>query len=146
MNELIARLTNQAVEHGASVNSTLDASNATFPLGRSLYADFSHDDPMTSIFSAMGLYNSTPALSNTTLADAQALDGYSAAWTVPFAARMYVEKMTCAGAPEDLVRVIINDRVVPLVGCAADALGRCTLSAFVESQSFSRELGLWDQC
>ena len=44
-NELIARLTNQAVNDHTSVNHTLDNSQATFPIGGGhvLYADFSHD-------------------------------------------------------------------------------------------------------
>lgn len=46
-NELIARLTSEPVHEGASTNSTLDEDNATFPLGRHLYADFSHDNDMT---------------------------------------------------------------------------------------------------
>ena len=44
-NELIARLTGNPVNDHTSVNHTLDASNATFPLGSAhvLFADFSHD-------------------------------------------------------------------------------------------------------
>jgi hypothetical protein len=42
-NELIARMTNTPVRDVTSVNHTLDRSNATFPLGKALYADFSHD-------------------------------------------------------------------------------------------------------
>ena len=55
-NELIARLTNSPVVDGTSSNHTLDSRNATFPLSESpsLYADFSHDNDMTAIFSAMG--------------------------------------------------------------------------------------------
>jgi len=45
-----------------------------------------------------------------------------------------------------LVRVIVNDRVVPLQRCGADKLGRCTVSAFVESLAFAQEGGDWDQC
>lgn len=35
-------MTNEPVHEGASTNSTLDESTSTFPLGRRLYADFSH--------------------------------------------------------------------------------------------------------
>ena len=96
----------------------------------------------------MGLWNNTipHELSNTTVSEAQALDGYSASWTVPFAARMYFERMTCVGSSEKLVRAIIDDRVVPLVGCNADHLGRCTQDNFIKSQSFSQGLGLWNEC
>lgn len=149
-NELIARLTGRPVADATSTNRTLDGDAATFPLNRTLYADFSHDNDMTGIFFAMGLYNGTEPLSNTTREGAaDQLYGYSSSWTVPFAARMYVEKMACGGddaSGEELVRVLVNDRVRPLVNCDADELGRCTLSSFVESLSFAREGGHWSSC
>ncbi|KAJ9602171.1 hypothetical protein H2200_013291 [Cladophialophora chaetospira] len=112
VNELIARLTNTSVQDHTSTNHTLDDNPATFPLGRKLYADFSHDNDMTAIFSALGLYNETTLLPNSTFVEAQAADGYSAAWTVPFAARAYIEKMHCESQSEELVRVIVNDRAL----------------------------------
>ncbi|CAD0047632.1 unnamed protein product [Aureobasidium pullulans] len=111
-----------------------------------LYADFSHDNDMTAIFFAMGLYNSTVPLSNTTLQTAQQSNGYSAAYTVPFAARAYIEKLQCLGHKEEMVRVIVNDRVIPLRGCGADWLGRCGLGAFVDSMAFARTGGGWGSC
>ena len=85
---------------------------------------------MTHIFSALGLYNKTKQLSNVTIMEASSPDaaGYSAAWTVAFAARAYIEKMKCSGRSEELVRIVIDDRVVPLQNCGADGYGRCTLS------------------
>jgi hypothetical protein len=147
-NELIARLTHTSVEDNTSTNRTLDSSPLTFPLTKnvSMYADFSHDNDMTGIFSALGLYNDTRPLLNTTRESIKQTDGYSASWTVPFAARAYFEKMTCVGAKEELVRVIVNDRVVPLESCGADKLGRCSASTFVDSLSFARRGGDWDQC
>lgn len=149
-NELVARLTGQAVEDATSTNHTLDASAATFPLNRTLYADFSHDNDMTSIMYALGLYSATKPLSNTTretAEDALAAGGYSAAWTVPFAARVFVEKMVCADTgAEELVRVMVNDRVQPLETCGADELGRCTLRDFVASLEFARGGGDWSSC
>ena len=134
--ELIARLTNTPVREGASTNRTLDENNTTFPLGRQLYADFSHDNDMTAIYSALGLYNTTAALLNTTIVEAPQADGYSAAWTASFAARAYFEKMTCHRHEEELVRILVNDRVQPLTQCGGDHLGRCTLSAFIDSLDF----------
>ncbi|RMX92965.1 hypothetical protein D0867_14376 [Hortaea werneckii] len=144
--ELIARLTTTPVREGASTNRTLDENNTTFPLGRQLYADFSHDNDMTAIFSALGLYNTTAALPNTTIVEASQADGYSAAWTASFAARACFEKMTCHGHDEELVRILVNDRVQPLTQCAGDHLGRCTLSAFIDSLDFVKTDGHWDQC
>jgi hypothetical protein len=147
-NELIARLTDTPVNDDTSTNHTLDSSPVTFPLTKNvtLYADFSHDNDLTGIFSALGLYNETRPLLNTTRESTAQTDGYSASWTVPFSARAYFEKMTCVGEKEELVRVIVNDRVIPLENCGADELGRCPLSEFVDSLSFAREGGDWDQC
>ncbi|CAG8952476.1 hypothetical protein HYFRA_00001223 [Hymenoscyphus fraxineus] len=147
-NELIARLTNTPVNDHTSTNSTLDSSRKTFPLGgsTSLYADFSHDNDMTAIFGALGLYNATRPLLNTTIEDVRETNGFSASWTVPFAARAYFEKMTCVGADEEYVRVLVNDRVLPLETCGGDTLGRCKLSSFIDSLSFARAGGNWDKC
>ncbi|KAF3022055.1 hypothetical protein E8E14_013169 [Neopestalotiopsis sp. 37M] len=146
VNELIARLTGKPVVDHTDTNSTLDSSPSTFPLDRALYADFSHDNDMSSIFAALGLYNLTEPLSNTTKTPPKATNGYSASWVVPFASRMYVEKMTCGGEDEELVRILVNDRVIPLQNCDADELGRCRLGKFVDSLSFARAGGFWDQC
>jgi hypothetical protein len=148
-NELLARLTNSPVKDHTSTNSTLDSNPATFPLGPwvKLYADFSHDNDMTGMFYAMGLFNSTPTLSLTSAMNVSMTNGYSAAWTVPFASRAYFEKMQCPGEIEELVRVLINERVIPLDNvCGGDALGRCALSKFVGAMSFAKMGGHWDQC
>ncbi|KAL8732903.1 MAG: hypothetical protein Q9166_002504 [cf. Caloplaca sp. 2 TL-2023] len=146
VNELIARLTGKAVIDRTSVNRTLDDSTATFPLGKTLYVDVSHDNDMTAIFSALGLYNSTSPLSNTSVQNTEVTRGYSAAWTVPFAARAYFEKMKCPGEKEEFVRVIVNNRVLPLDTCGGDELGRCTLTKFVQSLDFAVGGGRWDLC
>lgn len=146
VNELIARLTSKPVKDHTSTNSTLDGSADTFPLGKVLYADFSHDNDMAGIYAALGLYNETRPLWNDTKVPPGELDGYAASWTVPFAARMYVEKMSCRGFDEEFVRILVNDRVIPLKNCSADELGRCKLSRFVDSLSFVRAGGHWDQC
>ncbi|KAK2041562.1 histidine acid phosphatase [Colletotrichum somersetense] len=145
-NELIARLTRRPVVDHTSTNSTLDADPATFPLDRKLYADFSHDNDMMAIYGALGLYNETRPLSKTERTPVSEAKGFTASWTVPFAARMYVEKMKCGATDEEMVRVLVNDRVVPLIGCGADELGRCQLGSFVESLGFATSGGLWDQC
>ena len=146
VSELLARLTEKPVQLVGNINTTLDTNPATFPLGRKVYADFSHDNDMTGILAALGLYNNTEPLSNTTVESTKETKGYSAAWTVPFAARIYVEKLKCKKAEEEYVRVIVNDRVQPLDFCGGDKYGRCTLSEFVKSQSFSTSGGHWDQC
>ncbi|KAH7133498.1 histidine phosphatase superfamily [Dactylonectria macrodidyma] len=144
VNELIARLTKKPVVDHTTANTTLDASPETFPLDRALYADFSHDNVMVSIFSAMGLYNETRKLPTNRILPAPEASGYSSAWVVPFGARMYVEKLSCAGTTGEYVRVLVNDRVIPLKMCGADIHGRCKLDDFVNSLAFARNGGFWD--
>jgi len=146
VNELLARLTGKPVQDNTNTNRTLDADPKTFPLDRNVYADFSHDNDISSTLAALGLYNNTKPLSNTSIEDTKKTHGYSAAWTVPFAARLYVEKLQCKHEKEEFVRIIVNDRVQPLDFCGGDKHGRCMLSKFVESQSFARSGGLWDRC
>lgn len=146
VNELLARMTGKPVEDHTSTNSTLDSSAETFPLDRKLYVDFSHDNGMMTVFAALRLFESTRPLPTTEKVSPEKLGGYSASRAVPFGARMYVEKMQCGGSDEELVRIVLNERVVPLAGCDADKLGRCTLDKFVESMSFARSGGDWDRC
>ncbi|KAL9572725.1 hypothetical protein ACKAV7_003124 [Fusarium commune] len=101
VNELVSRLTRKPVDDRTTTNRTLDGNPETFPLDRTLYADFSHDNTMVSIFSAMGLYNSTSKLPKHHIVPAIRAHGYSSAWVVPFAARMYVEKLECGATNEE---------------------------------------------
>lgn len=145
-NELIARLTKSRVHDHTSTNQTLDSNPATFPVDAALYADFSHDNLMMSAFFALGLYNGTKPLSQTTVQSTKETDGYASSWLVPFGARAYIEAMQCSGESDSLVRVLVNDRVVPLHGCKTDELGRCKLNDFVRGLSFARSGGNWDKC
>ena len=139
-------MTGRPVRDHTSTNRTLDENPQTFPLGLNLYADFSHDTDMTAIMSALGLYNDTAQLPNNTIVKAAHAGGYSAAWTVPFAGRVLFEKLTCHGFDEEMVRVIVNDRVLPLTQCLGDSSGRCSLTAFIDSLEFARSGGLWSAC
>lgn len=146
-NELIARLTRTPVRDHTTTNSTLDSPGAlSFPLDRSIYADFTHDNGMLPIFFALGLYNISASLPRTHAVSAANADGFSAAWTVPFAARAYIEMMECSTHEEPLVRALVNDRVAPFHGCEVDELGRCRLDDFVTGLSFARGGGDWESC
>ncbi|TID14216.1 Asperfuranone polyketide synthase [Venturia nashicola] len=148
VNELIARMTSSPVRDETTTNHTLDTDPSTFPIGKkyTLFADFSHDNDMMNIFSAFGLFNATKPLSNTTFTPPEKTNGFSASWAVPFSGRAYFEKLQCAGQKEEMVRVLLNDRVVPLETCGGNHQGLCTLSKFVDSLSFARAGGFWDEC
>jgi hypothetical protein len=63
--ELIARLTNTFITSSStSVNSTLDDNSESFPLGSKFYADFTHDDIIISVLTAMSVdyFKDAPSL------------------------------------------------------------------------------------
>ena len=138
VNELLARLTDKPVHDHTQTNRTLDSSPTTFPLGRALYADFSHDNTMVAIYAAMGLFRQPRKLSAVRMDHDRT---WRAELLVPFSGRMVVERMDCDGSAH--VRVLVNDAVQPLKFCGTGK-GLCTLDAFVESQSYARSQGAGD--
>jgi len=146
VNELLARLTASPVEDHTQTNSTLDSSPITFPLNRTVYADFSHDNQMVAIYGALGLF---PQASPPSPTKADPQRTWVVSRLVPFSARMVMEKLTCfeAGTPRDFVRILINDAVQPLAFCGSGN-GLCRLEAFVESQIYARSDGggEFDKC
>jgi len=140
INELLARLTETPVRDNTQTNHTLDASPVTFPLNRTIYIDFSHDNQMIAIYAAMGLFRQrTPP--NPSSPDPRR--NWLASHLVPFSARMITEKLVC-GHEEEFVRIFVNDALQPLKFCGAGSDGLCTLTAFVESQSYARNDGNGD--
>ncbi|KAF7344135.1 Acid phosphatase [Mycena venus] len=144
INELLARLTHSPVNDSTQTNTTLTSNPATFPLNRTLYADFSHDNQMAAIYAAMGLFPQVAALDPTHPGPRT----WVASHLVPFSARIVVERLRCAKAEgtTQFVRVLVNDAVQPLDFCAGgerEGMGRgiCDLGAFVESQQYARSGG-----
>ncbi|KAF5363806.1 hypothetical protein D9756_000049 [Leucocoprinus leucothites] len=173
VNELLARLTDQPVQDRTQTNRTLDSNPETFPLGRGIYVDLSHDNLMVAVFSAMGLFNNNEHMKGGMLDPARRDD--SRDWVisriVPFSGRMVVERMECDlrqagqrtmghGDPrsriernrrgqngEDTVyvRVLVNDAVQNLEFCeGVDRDGLCPLRSFIRSQAYARENGRGD--
>ncbi|KAF8555585.1 acid phosphatase [Imleria badia] len=144
VNELLARLTGQPVQDSTQTNQTLDASPVTFPLDRNFYADFSHDNQIVAIYSAIGLFRPAepPITDRLDLART-----FRISRLTPFSGRMIVEKLLCDESGE-YVRILVNDAVQPLAFCGANEDGLCTLSAFVESQAYARSNGNgdWERC
>jgi len=116
VNELLARLTGQPVKDHTQTNSTLDSSPATFPLDRTLYADFSHDNQMIAIYAALGLF---PQPHDLDPSKPDPLRTWVTSELVPFSARMVTEKLWCvSGSGEDedeyeYVRIFVNDALQP---------------------------------
>lgn len=143
VHELEARLTGTPVNDDTTTNHTLDSSNATFPLGRALYADFSHDNAIMAITAALDLFpRSAVTLPTDHAVPPAAAGGFAAPDVVPFAARLFVEKLACGGT--DYVRLLLNDRVVAPGGCSPDSYGRCRLDDFLGAMP--RGDGGWGRC
>ncbi|KAJ3974177.1 phytase [Lentinula raphanica] len=157
INELIARLTSSPVHDATQTNTTLDSSPITFPLNRTIYVDFTHDNQLVAIFSAMGLFRQQDPLDPTNPHS----NGPNRTWVVsqltPFAGRMVVEKMLCPSRKadresdihelEEFVRILVNDAVQPLDFCSGNE-GLCTLQNFVKSQGYAISGGDddWTKC
>lgn len=161
INELLARLTGQPVRDKTQTNRTLTGSPTTFPLDRNIYADFSHDNLMVAVYSAMGLFRQPEHLDPSNPDQSRT---WVSSQLTPFSGRLVVERMDCRGVPrlgrrlvlggEDkerammrkgtFVRVLVNDAVQALEFCGADKHGLCELGAFVESQSYARHDGYGD--
>ncbi|KAJ7336943.1 histidine phosphatase superfamily [Mycena albidolilacea] len=149
VNELLARLTQTPVNDSTQTNTTLTANRVTFPLDRTLYADFSHDNEMAAIYAAMGLFPQVAALDPTHPAPRGRT--WVASRIVPFGARMIVERLKCEETQTRFVRVLVNDAVQPLDFCAEatrKGKGVCELGAFVTSQTYARSGGEgdWEKC
>ncbi|KAF9477842.1 phytase [Pholiota conissans] len=145
VNELLARLTGTSVNDSTQTNRTLDASPVTFPLDRSVYADFSHDNQMAAIYAALGLFKQPQPLDPTTPSRKRT---WVTSHLTPFSARMVTERLQCSARRNQktgaYVRILVNDALQPLEFCNGDQDGLCTLDAFVESQAFARNNGAGD--
>lgn len=158
INELLARLTSIPVNDTTQTNTTLNASPVTFPLNRTIYADFSHDNQLIAIFSAMGLFRQkTPPDPKQYGADPTRT--WITSQLTPFAGRMVLESMLCSRISQTLtdgetdseqfVRVLVNNAVQPIEFCmGVTADGLCALDKFVESQSYATSGGGgdWQKC
>jgi Histidine phosphatase superfamily (branch 2) len=140
VNELLARLTGKPVQDHTQTNRTLDSSPATFPLDRSIYVDFSHDNTMVAIYAALGLFQQPKNLDP---AHPDPDRTWMVSRMVPFSGRMVTEKVQCSGKTKQFVRILVNDAVQSLDFCGGKH-GLCELDAFVHSQGYARSDGAGD--
>ncbi|CAE6359559.1 unnamed protein product [Rhizoctonia solani] len=155
VNELLSRLTNTPVEDHTTTNSTLDSNPATFPIGSSaprIYADFSSDNNIAMILSALGILRDAKPLPPAGPIPSSSTQQFVVSKLVPFAGSTVVEKLSCPALPaKEYVRIIINDAVIPLneltsCGKLGATEGLCALEKFVESQAYAMAGGNWTSC
>lgn len=92
--ELYARLQGHFYDlppGATNANVTIDTNPDTFPLGQSIYMDFSHDTNIFSIITALGLRQFADHLSNSTITPNR---NVTISHITPFGARMIFEQIT----------------------------------------------------
>ncbi|GFZ50736.1 hypothetical protein JCM24511_08494 [Saitozyma sp. JCM 24511] len=93
INELIARLTDSAPKDNTTTNRTLDTDESTFPRGgERLFLDFSHDNEMIEILSAMNVITQHRPLDTEQLPPKRT---YVLSNMIPFGAHLIVERIGC---------------------------------------------------
>ncbi|KAH8894638.1 histidine phosphatase [Thozetella sp. PMI_491] len=164
LQELTARLTNQLITvSNSSINVTIDNNTKDFPLGQKFYADFTHDDIIISLLTAMSLdyIRDPPTL---TQWPPNPNRRFVLSHLTPFGARLVTEVIGCnstsptaetaastiyhagdngysvASASHKFVRMRLNHGILPLHtirggGCAGRTDGLCALEDFLASQS-----------
>jgi len=139
VNELLARLADAPVRDRTQHNASLP-----FPLGKTVYADFTHENEMVAVYAALGLFNISAPL------DTREMDpdrAWVASRMVPFSARMVVERLECGADLTERagqeVRIFVNDALQPLEFCGKGD-GMCSLEEFVASQEYARNNGEGD--
>ena len=171
--ELIARLTNQYItSSNSSVNSTITDNPTDFPLGEKFYADFTHDDIIVSVLTALSFdyLNQPPSL---TQYPPDPSRHFILSHLTPFGGRLITEVIGCASADptpypthrtqytptqygyspsnatHKFIRMRLNNGVLPLStirggDCGNRTDGMCALSGFLSSQTNAYALSNYD--
>ncbi|KAI0802034.1 histidine phosphatase superfamily [Irpex lacteus] len=160
VNELLARLAGSS--HYVSRDKTQHNHSLPFPLDRTVYVDFTHENSQVAVFAALGIFNVSKPLDLKKMPkEREGERKWVASRMVPFSGRMVVEKLVCEkGMTEGeeqfhetpvedtdgtYVRVLVNDALQPLEFCGGKKEGKwngvCALDTFVESQGYARRNG-----
>lgn len=149
--DVLARLTNTTIAPADVTMQNTSLLNSTyFPLDQPLYFDFTHDDVIVSILTAL---NYTQVLGEQlTGTSANASRTYKLSHVTPYAARLVFEVADCTadarantststnastGLTQSVIRTLLNDALVPMSeaqGCTPRPDGGCLLHEFVTYQ------------
>lgn len=164
LQELLARLEHQYItSSNSSVNSTLDGNSTDFPLDQKFYADFSHDDILISVLTAMSFdyLKDPPSL---TAYPPNPNRHFILSHLTPFAAKLVTEVIGCgsanptavnqtrtyttptqfgynpANATNKFIRMRLNNGILPLSeirggACGNRTDGLCAMGSFIQSQA-----------
>jgi hypothetical protein len=173
LQELLARLEHVSITtSNSSVNATLDANSTDFSLNQKFYADFSHDDILISVLTAMSLdyLKDPPSL---TAYPPDPKRHFILSHLTPFAAKLVTEVIGCgsadpavvqsfrtytspgqygynaSNATHKFIRMRLNNGILPLNtirggACEGRTDGLCSLSNFTSSQAGAYKLSNYD--
>lgn len=137
VSEFLNRVTNSTFNASrvTTENSTLDSSSTTFPLDQSIYADFTHDDVIVSVLTALNYTQVIGEQLDPTYPDPDRT--FVLSHITPFAARLVFEIVESTGANSTkYIRTLLNEAVIPFSsaqGCPeGEAL--CPLNDFINFQ------------
>ncbi|KAF3766028.1 phosphoglycerate mutase-like protein [Cryphonectria parasitica EP155] len=169
LQELLARLQKQYIDvSSTSVNSTLTDNPTTFPLDQAFYADFSHDDIIISVLTAMSMdyFKDAPDF---TQYPPDPERKFILSNLTPFGARLVTEVIGCTSpspavnpyystvysrtangynagnATYKFIRQRLNNGILPLDSirggaCEGRTDGLCPMTDFIDSQTNSTNL------
>ncbi|KAI0084033.1 phosphoglycerate mutase-like protein [Irpex rosettiformis] len=121
------------------VNTLLDRLTNETGTAEEVYLEFGHDTTIDLALVGLGLVEDIPGLSTSSRKSGRK---FRTSLQVPFGAQMVWERFSCEKTLVGRqVRLVLNDAVVPLVGCASGKekmYGSCEVGEFVKSQSKAR--------
>lgn len=163
--ELVARLTDSVPEAFPTINTTLVGSSATFPRGgKRFFVDFTHDNEIIEILTAMHLLKQYNHLPTSAVADKRS---YILSEIIPFGAQIVFERISCdlAGwepdpngsdphgkdGRKDYMRVLINDKAhrIDEINCKQSGLMEhhlCEVELVQASQAWALQDVDWGIC
>lgn len=173
LQELLARLQNEYItSSNSSVNSSLTNNANDFPLGRPFYVDFSHDDIIISVLTAMSLdyFREAPSLTQFPPDESR---HFILSKMTPFGGRLVTEVIGCsspepvavhnhrtqyyptqygynpANATNKFIRMRLNNGILPLDtlrggACVGRTDGLCAMESFLSTQANAYEMSNYD--
>jgi len=134
--EFIDRLTKTPFNESTltTQNSTLDSNPLYFPLNQTMYVDFTHDDMIVSVLTALNFTQIIGDYLDPHYADPNRT--FVLSHIVPFAARLIFEVIECDNDPQRYIRTKLNEAVVPgsaATGCP-EGKALCPFDDFVKFQ------------
>uniref|UniRef100_V5EPB9 3-phytase A n=1 Tax=Kalmanozyma brasiliensis (strain GHG001) TaxID=1365824 RepID=V5EPB9_KALBG len=146
LRELLARMEDRSpvMIPPTSINTTLDGDQRTFPVpsakGPRAFADFTHDNQLAPIISALNLWDEKHTWVTST--------------TTPFSGRLTVEKLECG--KDEYVRILVNGQPASTSEgswCPSSDDGfvlkgdqLCPLSTFLQPLKWVDHADEWDKC